>query len=152
MSIRDNYTASQWATIQQAPILAGLYVAISGDRPNSVEIYEESKGVLKAMTNDPPQTARNALTNALTEDTKNGAAPPQPDLVTNSKKLTAEQTRAQALQGVLDAVAVVARVSPARFKGSATTCITSPRSRRGQGRRAVSSASVVTRLARTRRC
>ena len=117
MPIRDDYTASQWMTVQQAPILAGLYVAISGDRPNSVEVYEEAKGILKAMTNDPPQTARNALTTALTEDTKNGAAPPEPALVTDNKTITAEQARAQALQGVLDAVAVVARVSPGEVQG-----------------------------------
>ena len=64
------------------------------------------------MTHEPPQDARSELTDALIADAKHGDQQPQLNLTKEGEKLTPEEARSRALQGVLDAVAIVARVSP----------------------------------------
>jgi hypothetical protein len=116
MSTRESYTASQWETIQQAPILASLYV-MTGDRPGPFEVFRETWSIYRALTHEPPANARNELTEALIADMKQGETPPQSHLTREGEKLSPKEARERALQGVLDAVAIVALVSPDEVEG-----------------------------------
>lgn len=116
MSTRESYTESQWVTLEQAPILAGLFV-MTGDRPGPIEVFRETLGVHRAMTHEPPADARNELTDALIADAKHGETQPQIALAREGEKLAPEEARSRALQGVLDAVVIVERVSPDEVEG-----------------------------------
>ncbi len=115
MSTRESYSAAEWETLRQAPILAGLFV-MTGDRPGPIQVFRESLGIARVMTHEPPVEARNELTSALISEARSGA-PPQSGAARGGEKQSPEKARAQALQGVLDAVAIVARVSPSEVEG-----------------------------------
>jgi hypothetical protein len=90
---------------------------MTGDQPGPIEVFREALGVHRAMTHEPPQDARNELTEALIADAKHENQQPQPNLTKEGEKLTPEEARSRTLQGVLDAVAIVARVSPGEVEG-----------------------------------
>lgn len=115
MSTRERYSEVEWEILRRAPILAGL-VVMTGDRPGPIEVLRESLGIVRVMTHEPPEEARNELTSALVADANSGA-PSQSGLIRGAEKLTPEEARTWALQGVLDAVALVARVSPGEVEG-----------------------------------
>lgn len=87
-----------------------------GDRPGSLDVLRESLGIARAMTHEPPAEARSALTSALIADVRSGA-PSQADVIQGAEKLTPEEALSRALQGTLDAVAIVLRVSPGELDG-----------------------------------
>lgn len=87
-----------------------------GDRPGSLDVLRESLGMARAMTHEPPAEARSALTSALIADVR-GGAPSQADVIQGAEKLTPEEALSRALQGTLDAVAIVLRVSPGELDG-----------------------------------
>ncbi|HEU0025635.1 MAG TPA: hypothetical protein VFQ25_00845 [Ktedonobacterales bacterium] len=115
MSTRESYSVAEWETLRQAPILAGLFV-MTGDRPGPLEVLRESLGIARVMTHDPPPDARNELTNALVTEARSGA-PSQSDVASKAEKLAPKEARARALQGMLDAIAIVTRVSPGESLG-----------------------------------
>ncbi len=116
MSTRGSYSAAEWETLRRAPIMAGLFV-MTGDRPNPFETFQEALGINRGMTQEPPEDARNELTGALIADAKSGEEWPQPHLAREGEKLAPEEARSRALQDALDAIAIVARVSPGEVEG-----------------------------------
>lgn len=115
MSTRASYSEAEWETLRRAPVMAGLYV-MTGDRPGRLEVLRESLGIVRVMTHEPPVDARNQLTSALVAEARSGA-PSQSDVVTSAEKMKPAEARSWALQGMLDAITIVARVAPGEVEG-----------------------------------
>lgn len=115
MSTRESYSEAEWETLRRAPVMAGVFV-MTGDRPGRLEVLRESLGIVRVMTHEPPEDARNELTNALVAEARSGA-PSQSDVVASTEKLAPKEARSRALQAMLDAIAIVARVSPSESLG-----------------------------------
>jgi hypothetical protein len=98
MTTRDSFTADEWASVLQAPIMAGMVVMMTG-KSGPIQVAQEMLAVGSAIA-DADRTASNSLIKALADAVKAGEKPaaiePQPKTVEEAQTMAAARLRAVA--------------------------------------------------------